>query len=154
MDTMSPTIGELAKALNKAQADIGSAKKDGTNPHFRSKFATLESVIDVLKGPLYVNGLAYVQQQVHHADGIGLRTMLMHTSGEWLAATAVLPIDRQKGRTDVQAAGSTITVDVSFRAGVPRSLTASVCVLASRNIRSKSRNPPTSSWTLLVETSS
>lgn len=101
-------LNELATALAKAQANIAAAKKDGTNPHFRSKFATIESVIDVIRKPLYENGLSFVQLPCHHESGIGLTTTLMHSSGQWISSTMVLPIDMQKGRTDVQAAGSTI----------------------------------------------
>ena len=108
-DTMSENVTELAAALSKAQGSIGAAKKDGTNPHFRSTFATLGSVMEAAQEQLYEHGLSYVQLPTHHVDGIGLTTMLMHSSGQWIRSTMVLPIDRQKGRTDVQACGSTLS---------------------------------------------
>ena len=40
----SESIKELATALAKAQAVIAGAKKDNTNPAFRSKYADLASV--------------------------------------------------------------------------------------------------------------
>ena len=39
----SDTIGALALALSKAQADITGALKDSANPFFKSKYADLAS---------------------------------------------------------------------------------------------------------------
>ena len=39
----SPTLGELAKALSAAQAELTPAKKDATNPAFQSRYADLAS---------------------------------------------------------------------------------------------------------------
>jgi hypothetical protein len=38
----------LASAFNKFQKLKITAKKDGTNPHFKSSYSTLESVIDAV----------------------------------------------------------------------------------------------------------
>jgi hypothetical protein len=46
----SENITTLAVALVKAQADIKAALKDSTNPHFKSKYADLGSVVDAVKG--------------------------------------------------------------------------------------------------------
>lgn len=104
-----PAIDELAAALCKAQGLFSAAKKDGKNPHFRSTFATLESVIDAVREPLHECGLAFIQPTVYHPEGLGLVTMLLHRSGQYIRSTMVLPADTQKGRTEVQACGSTIT---------------------------------------------
>ena len=107
--SMSDTITKLASALAKAQPMFGGAKKVGKNDFIGYKFATLEAVIQAIREPLNSNGITYLQFPVSQGDGIGLTTMLMHESGEWLATTMALAIDTAKGRTDVQAAGSTIT---------------------------------------------
>jgi hypothetical protein len=41
----SPELGALAGALAKAQMEMGTAKKNATNPHFKSKYADLESIM-------------------------------------------------------------------------------------------------------------
>ena len=45
----SETIGALAAALSKAQADITGALKDSSNPFFKSKYADLASCWDACR---------------------------------------------------------------------------------------------------------
>jgi hypothetical protein len=79
------TITKLAPALIKAQAQIEGATKDSMNPHFRNKYADLASVTDAIKKPLNDNGLAYTQR-IHPMDGgVGVETIIIHTSGETLS---------------------------------------------------------------------
>jgi len=101
----SETIVELAKALHKAQGKIKAALKDSTNPHFKSKYADLSSVIEAVKQPLLDAGLVFTQG-VHDAEGgVAIETMLLHTSGEWLSSTLRIPASKQ----DAQGFGSAIT---------------------------------------------
>lgn len=102
----SDSIKELAAALSKAQAQIEGAAKDATNPHFRSKYATLSSVVDAIKKPLAAHGLAYVQA-IHDAENAAcVETLILHASGEWLACGKVsVPVS--KG--DAQGYGSALT---------------------------------------------
>ncbi|MBD2535827.1 ERF family protein [Nostoc flagelliforme FACHB-838] len=39
---------ELIKALIKAKAEFNPIQKDGTNPHFKHKYATLDAVLDAV----------------------------------------------------------------------------------------------------------
>lgn len=101
----SETIKELAAALHKAQKNIKAALKDSTNPHFKSKYADLSSVIEAVKQPLLDAGLVFTQG-VHDAEGgVAIETMLLHTSGEWLSSTLRIPASKQ----DAQGFGSAIT---------------------------------------------
>ena len=59
--TKSDTIIELAKALNKAQAEMKGAVADSVNPHFKSKYADLASIWDACREPLTKHGLAVIQ---------------------------------------------------------------------------------------------
>jgi hypothetical protein len=62
---------------------------DATNPHFRSKYATLASCFEASK-PAFENGLS-VTQDLEVADGrVQVTTILMHSSGEWLESTVSL----------------------------------------------------------------
>jgi len=115
MTLRSETINELAAALAKAQGQMTNAVADKTNPHFKSKYADLPSVIDSVRKPLSDNGLAPVQQ----IDGPLLRTMLMHTSGQWIASEFPLPL---AGRP--QEIGSVLTYWRRY------SLAALVCTAA------------------------
>lgn len=104
----SSTIGKLAAALAAAQGEMEHAIKDGDNPHFKSSFATLASVTAAIKGPLSKHGVARHQAPMSTADKpdiVGVRTTLMHGSGEWIAAT----VWSKAGQPGPQALGSVIT---------------------------------------------
>jgi len=87
---------DLIKALVKAQAELTGAKKDSTNPHFKSHYPSLASVIDAVKGPLNKNGIAFVQSPFNAGEGrIGLETHLIHTSGQELVSHTITPLSKQ-----------------------------------------------------------
>ena len=96
---------EIAKALNKAQSEMGGAAKDANNPFFDSKYADLSSVIKAMKEPFFNNGLSYSQFPISNQDGAGVTTILMHISGEYMSEDLILPMKKK----DPQAAGSAIT---------------------------------------------
>lgn len=101
----SEQINELAAALSKAQGSIKNAAKDSFNPHFKSKYADLSSVIDATKESLAANGLA-VSQMPEALDGrVFITTMLLHSSGQWLSSTLMMIPDK----TNCQGIGSAIT---------------------------------------------
>ena len=84
----SESIAALAAALAKAQLQIEPASKNATNPHFRSHYADLASIWDACRGPLGANGLSIVQFPCDGEVGrIGLCTMIVHSSGEWMSET-------------------------------------------------------------------
>ena len=85
----------LAEALVKAQSMMNHAHLDGKNPHFKSKYSTLQSVIDAVKPSLNVCGIAFLQR-AHSADGgVSVETIFIHESGEQLSAGCVfVPVDK------------------------------------------------------------
>jgi hypothetical protein len=103
----SETIGALAAALSKAQADITGALKDSSNPFFKSKYADLASCWDACRKQLAANNLAVIQTVSVNweRDESVLVTTLAHSSGEWVRSE--LPI-RAKDASP-QAQGSAIT---------------------------------------------
>lgn len=104
----SADIGELAKALAAAQGEMTAAGKDATNTHFKSRYATLASVWDAIRGPLSRNGLSVSQvlETPENGPGVVVRTLLLHTSGQWIGSRYVMPIP---DRLTPQAMGSAIT---------------------------------------------
>lgn len=99
----SPSIKELAKSLSLFQIKVGSIKKDSVNPFFKSKYASLTTIIEHISIPLSESGLSYTQ----FPDESGLTTLLMHAdSGEFIQATYQMPVAKQN---DPQAVGSAIT---------------------------------------------
>ena len=103
----SESIIDLAAALCFAQAEMGGAVKDSNNPFFKSSYADLTSVIKVIKEPFAKHGLSFVQLPVtsEGGRGVGVATMLMHNSGQWIQSEYLLPLDK----VTAQGAGSAIT---------------------------------------------
>ena len=65
LKTVETALGEIATlhtAMASAFAEIEAATKDKTNPHFKSKYADLGSVIDAIKPPLIKYGLFFIQR--------------------------------------------------------------------------------------------
>lgn len=102
---MSESIKNIAAALNKAQAEMSGAKKGANNPFFKSSYADLNSVVDAVRIPFCENGLSYSQFPINQDNKVGVETILMHESGEWISDILLLPMVKQ----DPQAAGSAIT---------------------------------------------
>lgn len=115
----SESIKHIAAALNKAQAEMSGAKKGANNPFFKSKYADMNSVVDAVRIPFCNNGLSYSQFPIMQDNKVGVETILMHESGEWMSDILVLPMVKQ----DPQAAGSAITYAKRYAlqsiAGVP-----------------------------------
>ena len=102
----SESIKQIAEALVSAQKEIRFAVKDSTNPHYKSKYANINSVIDAVKAPLNNNNIAILQSLSPSDDNkLHLTTRLIHSSGEWIEDTAVCPIQKQ----DPQGLGSAIS---------------------------------------------
>lgn len=82
----SPTIGKLAEALAKAQAQFKHAGKSADNPFFKSKYADLPAVIDACRPSLAAHGLAVMQPATADGNKVTVTTILAHASGEWIAS--------------------------------------------------------------------
>lgn len=104
----SESIKELASALSKAQAKMESAKMDADNPFFKSKYATLGSMIETAKPVLGEFGLSVAQFPISSDGKIGVRTIIMHNSGEWISDEILIPFDLE-ARNLAQNAGQIIS---------------------------------------------
>lgn len=83
----SETIGHLAKALAAAQIELTNPVLNKTNPHFRSKYADLATVLNAVRPVLGKHGIAVMQITETLDSAILLHTRLIHTSGEWISST-------------------------------------------------------------------
>lgn len=102
----SDSITKIALAILKAQKAITFATKDATNPHYKSKYADLPSVIDAIKPALNLVGIAFLQTAGTSDPGIlAMTTRLLHESGEWIEDTATCPLPKN----DPQGYGSACT---------------------------------------------
>ena len=105
----SETIGKLAEALSRAQAEMHAAKFNAVNPFLKNNYADLGSIIDTAKPTLGKHGLAVTQLPYNDGDRVGVETVLTHASGEWISSALSLPLADEKGKSGAQVAGSIIT---------------------------------------------
>ena len=91
MKRKSDSIGTISKDLLAAQKEVGKVAKNGHNPHFKSKFADLTSIIDAIKAPLNENNICFLQliDMSEDADSTKppfVETVLLHDTGEWISS--------------------------------------------------------------------
>ena len=103
---MSDTISELATALAKAQGEIESASKDKANPAFRSKYADINALRDVIRKPLADNDLSVIQLPTMSGGWVEIETMILHKSGEFIAETLSMPLG---DKVNAHGVGSALT---------------------------------------------
>ena len=95
----------IAAALAAAQMEMGKALKQTTNPHFRSKYADLSSVVDACLEALNKHGISVIQPMTQNDFGRCVTTMFLHASGEKLEN----PVPLILGKEDMQGLGSAYT---------------------------------------------
>jgi hypothetical protein len=102
----SENIAAISAALAKVQGSLDGARKDSTNPHFKSKYADLTSVWEACREQLSTNEIAVVQAPGEAAEGVvAMTTMLCHSSGEYFSETLTIPL----AKVDAQGYGSALT---------------------------------------------
>ncbi len=106
MCNKSETIGKIALALVAFSGEVRAIEKDGTNPHFKSAYTTLDHMIDETKPLLHKHGLTIMQFPGGDGEKVTVRTMILHDSGEWIESEA---LTLKAVKLDPQGAGSAIT---------------------------------------------
>lgn len=102
---MSGGIKNISKAVLQAQKLMGAAKKGADNPFFKSKYADLNSVLEVCKEPLNEAGVLILQPTEVNNGELIVSTMLVHAeSGEWIKSSMFV-IDAK----DMQKSGSGVS---------------------------------------------
>lgn len=96
----------LYQAVRKAQAQIETVRKNGENPHFKSKYATLDEIWESVKKPLNDAGLI-VLCDVYTANGERLLTTRLIHAATGEEATCTFPI--MAATNSPQAIGSAMT---------------------------------------------
>ena len=99
-------IGAIAKALAAAQAEMSNPGFDSSNPHFKSKFASLAAVRNAVVPTLAKHGIAVVQDVQTVENGVACYTLLLHESGQRLTLG---PLVMPASKSDAQGFGSAST---------------------------------------------
>lgn len=93
---------EITKALVKFHMEVGKIRKNADNPFFKSKYASLSNILDVVTPVLVQCDLNIMQMPIGDGE---LRTVLSHISGEMVESTFNMKITKN----DPQSMGSAIT---------------------------------------------
>lgn len=87
---MDNQLTALLTALNKVQGELKPVEKSKSNPHFRSKYATLEDILEVAIPLLSKHGLVLIQSLAGTETSPTLETIIAHVSGQNIKSTAPL----------------------------------------------------------------
>lgn len=105
----SNEIDQIAAAIAKAQASMGSATKNSSGQvrgNRNYKYADLAAIVDTYRQPFAEQGLSVVQRPQPSDTGVRIQTMILHTSGQWIADDGLyMPADQN----NPQAYGSAMT---------------------------------------------
>jgi hypothetical protein len=108
----SESLVNIAPAAVKATATLRAISKDSVNPHFKSKFASLDAIMAEVRPVLAKQGLTVLQGVSHpHSDNDGrvtafsIETILLHESGEWISSSVFMPV----AKVDPQGAGAAVS---------------------------------------------
>lgn len=102
----SESIKNLAAALTKFQSEIENPKNTADNPFFKSKYAPLNDVLNVVRPLLSKHGLSVIQSPGGDGQNISINTILIHESGEWIEFE---PLVLKAEKMTPQGAGSAVT---------------------------------------------
>ena len=82
----------------------GKVKKDAENPHFRSGYATLESVLETILPACHEQSIVPLQEIIPSEGGISVRTTLYHEDGSILKLEPMpIPVDKNNAHGVVSA---------------------------------------------------
>ncbi len=97
----------LISAMVAAMGELTNPPKNAKNPHFKSKYATLEDIIKHTRPVLAKYDLAISMPAVYEEGGAGVRTIIWHGASNTKEEydSFILPVDRK----NAQAVGSALT---------------------------------------------
>jgi hypothetical protein len=101
----SDEIGEIAKAIAAAQAQLDNVSKNSVNPHFKSKYADLAAAADAARPAFAAAGVAIIQAPTTKGHLVRITTLFAHGSGQWIRST----LGMKPTKTDPQGVGAAIT---------------------------------------------
>lgn len=99
----SESIKTITEALTNMHVSYG---KDKVNPFFKSKYATLGTILEAIREPLVNNGLSVTQGAKPDGNGnIIIEMLVSHISGEYIMTETFIPVKEK----DPQKTGASIT---------------------------------------------
>jgi ERF superfamily len=111
----SEQINEISAALAKFQGEVSNPSKDGDNGHFKSKYATLDEIVKVIRPTLSKHGLSFIQSVNSDSEKVGVTTTLLHSSGQYITSDTInIPLG---GKVNAHGVGAGVTYGRRFSLG-------------------------------------
>ena len=102
----SESIVKVAGALLRAQKKMDTVSKDASNPFYKSKYADINSFLEVAVEALNSEGISVLQPAYSDTSGHFVETTLLHETGEYISSK---PLRLELSKIDMQQLGSAIT---------------------------------------------
>lgn len=94
----SEQLNEIFAALAKAQTVIQNPEKNAKNSHYGSKYTTLDVGLTAVREALSAHGIAVFQRTYMEDRLLMVKTILGHSSGQWLSSdypVVMFPVKQQ-----------------------------------------------------------
>ena len=114
MTTQKNDDNPLAADLVAALGELRTLGQDGSNPHFKSRYLTLQALIEGVRPILARHHLALLQPVTADGASVTVTTLLLHTSGAEFSSALTLTAT---GPATPQALGSLISYGRRYGAG-------------------------------------
>ena len=102
----SESIKNISKAMAQFQAEVKNPANTANNPFFKSKYAPLNDVLNLVRPILTKHGLSVLQSPSGDGEHITVTTLITHESGEWIESD---PLTLKADKATAQGAGSAVT---------------------------------------------
>jgi len=114
MTNTTPTTDTFSSDLVAALAELRTLGQDGSNPHFKSRYLTLQTLIEGVRPILARHHLALLQPVTADGNSVTVTTVILHASGAKFDSSLTLTAT---GPATPQALGSLISYARRYGAG-------------------------------------
>ena len=114
MTNQTPTTDTFSSDLVAALAELRTLGQDGSNPHFKSRYLTLQTLIEGVRPILARHHLALLQPVTADGNSVTVTTVILHASGAKFDSSLTLTAT---GPATPQALGSLISYARRYGAG-------------------------------------
>lgn len=131
---ISDEKAELFKAMAAAQGEFTTVEKGKDNPFFKSKYAPLDAIIEMIRPILPKHGLSVIQftDVPESGNGVIVETIITHSSGQFISGKLLMPL----AKVDPQGAGSALTYGRRY------GLAAALGIVSDEDVDGNTAPPP------------
>ena len=102
----STEINLISKAMIELNKEIINPKNSAVNPFFKSKYTPLNDILTEVRPLMSKHGLAIIQNTTSENTLIGIQTMILHESGQFIKSDVMYT---KSDKDTAQGQGSAIT---------------------------------------------